>query len=947
MRRIKVGVLSLILFIQLNVLYIDAANTLIYETTTKETITKGLVYEQKSKFTQNGWIDIHVLKMDMEEEQVAMTLLRDMDTFGLRHTMTGLVEKAKEDQVVAGVNASFFNMTVNQSDSIGIVYDNDDFTYASQEYNVYGHGVASLMQNQDGSIFFDFFDLTISFGTKDGHNIYLDGINKLKVTNKPVLYNSNFGTTSEHLESMGNYYKLVIVNDIVEHVAKPKEVVTIPKKGEGYIIAIPESLAEPELPFFTQGTAVGFDMRSTIDTDSLKLAISGSGKVLQNGQIVEDGYFVSKNTRQPRTAVGITGDGRYLIAMVVDGRGSSIGATNKEVGSYLLEYGVSDAIQLDGGGSSTLIARDLGYESVDVQNRPSDGGQRKVLNGIGFVSLSEPGDVAGIEINASTDKVFKNMPIDLSIIGYDENYNPVTIDPSKIVWSVDGMKGRWETNRFYPEDVGDVTITGYYEGVTASVTIESLSAPIDMQMEPRILKLGHGETGSFTINGIDASGYEGDINPKDVSYELEDTTLGTFEDGVFKAGDKSGITKVTIVMGDRKVSGYIAVGDEVAPVPGFEKVSYKERAYPEDKVEGILSVAHDVVADTDSSYRFDYSFQSSPDPQAFYMMMDNFYIEEPTQNLSLSLYGDNSGHMFKGQVVDATGQAYTITFSNNIDWTGWKTVRAEIPNGLRYPIQLERLYVVAVYSQDAYSGRIYFDALSATQSLDTSHLKFDVKSFVSDPLMVQTAPKNTTEVMLFGPTSFRNRLLDNVILANVYDTLNTADFSILAGTTDINENELTVPNLIWKDAYSEKVLDGVKFITLGTSEGGLRATDYTQYAKVDQMLRSTKENTLVFIGSKSPIKSFADDKEGKLVHKLLADYVELTEKTVIYINAGGYETDVTLKDGVRYIDLSGLWYQVSDRYVDLNTTFYQCRMFLHNGSLKYMIEPMYPAVESQ
>ncbi len=89
--------------------------------------------------------------------------------------------------------------------------------------------------------------------------------------------------------------------------------------------------------------------------------------------------------RHPRTAAGLSRDGRELFLVVVDGRqpGWSVGATLEELGALLLRLGAWDAVNLDGGGSSSFV-----YEPRDapaVRNRPSDGRFRPVANAIGVV----------------------------------------------------------------------------------------------------------------------------------------------------------------------------------------------------------------------------------------------------------------------------------------------------------------------------------------------------------------------------------------------------------------------------------------------------------------------------------------------------------------------------------------------------------------------------------
>jgi hypothetical protein len=94
--------------------------------------------------------------------------------------------------------------------------------------------------------------------------------------------------------------------------------------------------------------------------------------------------------RNPRTAVGFSADGLKMWMVVVDGRATnSVGMTYVELANYMRSIGADDAINLDGGGSSTMVARMPGDSSVSVRNTPSDGTQRLVPNGIGFVSTAQ------------------------------------------------------------------------------------------------------------------------------------------------------------------------------------------------------------------------------------------------------------------------------------------------------------------------------------------------------------------------------------------------------------------------------------------------------------------------------------------------------------------------------------------------------------------------------
>ena len=92
--------------------------------------------------------------------------------------------------------------------------------------------------------------------------------------------------------------------------------------------------------------------------------------------------------RDPRTAVGIADGGRRLVLVTVDGRSdASVGLTLAELAGLLAELGATDGAHLDGGGSSTLVARRPGALGVTVENAPSDGHERPVPQALGVFAL--------------------------------------------------------------------------------------------------------------------------------------------------------------------------------------------------------------------------------------------------------------------------------------------------------------------------------------------------------------------------------------------------------------------------------------------------------------------------------------------------------------------------------------------------------------------------------
>ena len=89
----------------------------------------------------------------------------------------------------------------------------------------------------------------------------------------------------------------------------------------------------------------------------------------------------SKTTRQPRTAIGRTEDGKVVL-MVVDGRKSGVseGVVLTDLARLMQGVGCVDVMNLDGGGSSVMCAG----TGMTVLNNPSDGSERAVVSIVGF-----------------------------------------------------------------------------------------------------------------------------------------------------------------------------------------------------------------------------------------------------------------------------------------------------------------------------------------------------------------------------------------------------------------------------------------------------------------------------------------------------------------------------------------------------------------------------------
>ncbi len=135
-----------------------------------------------------------------------------------------------------------------------------------------------------------------------------------------------------------------------------------------------------------------------IDSDTVKAgelynAVSGNERLLVAGQNHGGEHpYNDPQHRNPRSAAGLTADGK-LVLITIDGRqdGFSEGVLNHETADLLLEYGVTDALNLDGGGSTTMVIAD---PVLRVLNHPPGGRLRAVANSLAVFAkpTDEPRD---------------------------------------------------------------------------------------------------------------------------------------------------------------------------------------------------------------------------------------------------------------------------------------------------------------------------------------------------------------------------------------------------------------------------------------------------------------------------------------------------------------------------------------------------------------------------
>jgi hypothetical protein len=167
--------------------------------------------------------------------------------------------------------------------------------------------------------------------------------------------------------------------------------------SNGEVVSEPGTGGSRNSLVVTQDNIARIVTRSTVRSDTWN-AVSGNQRMLDGGVIVTPDNSYT-NTLNPHTAVGVDADNGFVWFMVVDGRQTdfSEGMRTDEMAQLFLDFGVDNAINLDGGGSSTLVFADGVGGSARAVNSPSDGAttqapgtQRSVGNHFGLYATPNP-----------------------------------------------------------------------------------------------------------------------------------------------------------------------------------------------------------------------------------------------------------------------------------------------------------------------------------------------------------------------------------------------------------------------------------------------------------------------------------------------------------------------------------------------------------------------------
>ena len=630
--------------------------------------------------------------------------------------------------------------------------------------------------------------------------------------------------------------------------------------------------------------------------------------------------------------VGSSKDGKELLLVTVDGRQqSSLGMTQTEAANLMIELGAYNALNLDGGGSTTMAVRKPGSENIEIINSPSDGSPRRISNAIGIFSTFPPYPLEGFIIDTVDTNIFVNTSREFKALAYDAYMNPLKINQSEIKWSVSGVEGYFKGNVFYPESTGTATITVSSGSVKSSIQVNVLPAPGELILSSNSLKMNIGQSRSLSVVGKDNNGYSARISAKDIDWSLTGD-IGELELNTFTAS-KAGTGYITASLGDVKAHCSISVALETNHVIGsFDKLDGTFDSAPKT-IPGSYEITKEI--DNKVSGKLTYNFNTTEGTRAAYVVFPNEGLDLKKNTTKIGFWAYNpheNSNWLRGEVVDSKGNKHFIDFSKTLDWVGWKFVEASV-SGINSPEKLTKIYVVQVNPITSL-GSLYLDELTITTA---TYPVINEDEIPKDTAPVYAANKNVKpsededykKFILFGKKDTANTLLENLLLMSLYEKAKIQYDS----SDDSNKNEIEIKFLKNYNTHKSYDFNGCRFIELNTSKNSIRTSAQGQWQWFLKQLDSYNGDNLFIFMENSPNK-FSDSLEGNLFKTILSEHKDKIKN--IWVFSGDVEDNVVMENGVKYISSAGL--NINNLMPDNANTVKYIEVTIVNGEPTYQIK---------
>jgi len=500
-----------------------ATNTLTI--TSSSPITSGATQKNYTWDISDGKVKATVIELDLNDPYVQLEVVPGKGKFTQRATVSAM---AKRTDAIAMVNGDYYNMRAEGAPIGTTVIDGELVSSQSFLTGVYCFGIT-----KDRTASIDAFSFSGSVTAANGEKRNLSGLNKTFYWEETTGLHSHIGRLHLYTDIWGGNKR-----GIDSYVGTPSEilvkdgVVTAVAFDGGFDSAVPEgcylihgdgAAADYIKENFQVGDTVQIHYSYKPEQD-WEMVVGGHALLVDNGQAVPYTKDLSAlGGVRARTAIGISKDGKTVYVVAVEGRTSdSKGITLGNLSLLLTKLGVWKAVNLDGGGSTTMVTRPLAETTQSrVINPEHNGSERSVVEGLGVFSTAPEGAVKGIFLNGSKVLLIGETA-EYKLKAYDTYYNPVA-DTSVIELSEANGLGTVSGNRFTATAAGKTEIVAVNGNskATLPVTIIGKDGLSKLALSINNKNYADGSTHQLSAKATLTDGTEKDVHASALTWSVE------------------------------------------------------------------------------------------------------------------------------------------------------------------------------------------------------------------------------------------------------------------------------------------------------------------------------------------------------------------------------------------------------------------------------------------
>jgi len=515
------------------ILFVPAEAVVLWSQSNIVDYFNGAQTESIKRFSSSGWQSINIIRADLTKSVKLDVLLP-----AKAGTVRRVVELVKDHNAIAATNGGFFSLSAG-FDAIGPIVRNGELVSFNGDFNPTSDSMVSIFEDSDGLTKTAFFHPYLFL--RDSLDNYTK-VRRMNTTFKSnaglAVYNTNFMTKTLGNQAYTGIVELIVTAGIMTELREDMPSKTIPKNsfvviGTGTdgatlkdLYKNGESLEFGGMPYQLTATPAPSPNTSTDPMfKNMRYCINGGSYLVKSGKAVTKFSHIpsttSVTTIGPRTGLGISEDKKNIFIVTVDGCSEdSKGMTLQGFANYMEELGAYTAVNLDGGGSTSIASKIPGTSSFQMLGELTESGGRQVVNALGVVSSkSRDGVVIGTKINCP-DSIFSGSSKGLTLQAWDNSVTSCPVNASSVKWSVNNSCGKIIKGVFYAENQGICTITADYKGIKSSAQISVLGNPVKLVFSTSLLKVSPDTVSTISVSAISSDGFSKKLSPASIKIKV-------------------------------------------------------------------------------------------------------------------------------------------------------------------------------------------------------------------------------------------------------------------------------------------------------------------------------------------------------------------------------------------------------------------------------------------